>query len=360
MTWTRTSKSSALPVALIAVLAGCPPHESAHQPPAKLETRDVATRAVRARSFQASEEAVGTVRAKVRATVEAKVSGRIQRMPVTLGQAVKAGELLATLDVREIQARLTQAQAMLEQANADLKRFSQLLGQQAVTQQEHDAAQARQRVAQASAQEARTMLSYATITAPVAGVITRKLADVGDLAAPGKPLLEIEDPRDLRLEVGVPEALIERIKQGATLPVRLAGIERELAGTVSEVAPSADPNSRTSLVKIDLPAQEQIRIGQFGRAVIPTAETTIVRVPLASLVVRGQMEIVFVVEQDKALMRLVKTGRRFADEVEIVSGLEEEEAVVIEGAERLVDGQPVRVRASAGSGEGRQQGEVGR
>lgn len=312
--------------------------------PAKaLPTVKVRTVATAARGHQATEEIVGTVRAKRRATVEAKVSGRIAKMPVTLGQRVEKGALLVRLDLAETRAKLHQAQAMLEQANGDLKRYSALLAKQAVTRQEFDAAQAKQRVAEASVAEVRTMLGYATIQAPFAGVVTRKLANVGDQATPGRPLLELEDPHDLRFELGVPEALIERVERGDKLPVRLTNQSETVEGTVVEISPSADPNSRTFLTKLDLAQREGVRIGQFGRALIPTAKTTILRVPRSAVVVRGQMELVFVVVKDRAHLRLVKTGKRIGGQVELVSGVDAGEQVVVEGAKRLSDRQPVEV-----------------
>ena len=101
--------------------------------------------------------------------------------------------------------------------------------------------------------EAETLLSYTKVTAPFAGVITRKHADVGDLATPGKPLLDMEDSRALRLEADVPEAIVGKLALGDKLPVRVSALEKELEGVISEIAPAADSGSRTFLVKLDLP-----------------------------------------------------------------------------------------------------------
>jgi len=182
------------------------------------------------------------------------------------------------------------------------------------------------------------------VVAPFDGVITRKLADVGDLASPGRPLLELEDPNSLRLEADVPEALVGRIQMAGPMPVRVALVGNDLAGVVSEVSPAADPNSRTFRVKLDLPPTAGLRLGQFGRVVVPLGETASVRVPATALVVRGQMEIVFVAASQKAQLRLVKTGKRVSDEIEIVSGLNPGESIVVDGAGALRDGQPLEVR----------------
>ena len=169
-----------------------------------------------------SEEVVGTVRAKLRAAIEAKVSARIESLLVAPGQMVKAGELIAQLDPREIQARLDQALALREQATRDLARGRELIDKKITTQSDFDAVQARARVAEGAAREMETMLGYTKVVAPFDGIVTRKLADVGDLAAPGKPIIEMEDPRALRFEADVPEALIGHVKLGAKLPVRVS------------------------------------------------------------------------------------------------------------------------------------------
>jgi RND family efflux transporter MFP subunit len=292
----------------------------------------------------AVEEVVGTVRAKLRAVIEAKVSGRIERMLVVPGANVKTGDTLVQLSAPEIQARLDQAQAVRQQAESDLKRFTALLEAGTLTRAEFDNAQARARVAQAAGVEAETLLSYTRITAPFDGVITRKHADVGDLAAPGKPLLDMEDSTALRLDADVPEAVVGRLKLGDKLPVRIAAVGTELEGVVSEIAPAADSNSRTFLVKLDLRGSAALRAGQFGRVSMPVGETTALRVPASAVVQRGQMEIVFVITDGKAQLRLVKTGKRLGSEVELVSGVEAGEKVVTNGAAGLVDGQPVEVK----------------
>jgi RND family efflux transporter MFP subunit len=218
------------------------------------------------------------------------------------------------------------------------------LKQKIVAQSEFDAAQSRARVAEAAAAEAETLLGYTRIVAPFDGTITRKLADVGDLAGPGKPLLEMEDPRLLRLEADVPEAVVGRLALGDKLPVRVASMEGELTGTVSEIAPAADPGSRTFLVKLDLPVSPSLRAGQFGRVAMPVGETTAVRVPESAVLVRGQMEIVFVASDGRARLRIVKTGKRVGGEVELVSGVEAGETIVVGDNTGLVDGQPLQAR----------------
>ena len=189
------------------------------------------------------------------------------------------------------------------------------------------------------------MLGYGRLTAPFDGVITRKLANVGDLAAPGNPVLEMQDPTTLRFEADVPEALLGCVRPGAKLVVRIPNVEQELTGTVSEISPAADPNSRTVMVKFELaPTAAGLRAGQFGRVAVPLAERTALRIPALAVTRRGQLEIVFVIAHQKAQLRLVRTGMRIGTDLEVVSGVSAGEQVVTEGAARLVDGQLVEVR----------------
>jgi RND family efflux transporter MFP subunit len=292
----------------------------------------------------ATEEVVGTVRAKLRAAVEAKLSGRIEALLVVPGQAVKQGDTLAALDAREVKARLDSAQAVRDQAAQDLDRIRKLVKDGAATAAELDSAQARQKVAVAAVTGAETMLGHARVVAPFDGVITRKLADVGDLATPGRPLVEIEDPAHLRFEADVPEALLDRLQLGARLPVRVSPRKEPIEGMVSEIAPVAEAVSRTYLVKLDLPVVTGLRAGQFGRVAVPTGESSVAHVPASAVIQRGQLEYVFVAEGGKAQLRLVRTGKRFGVDVEVVSGLNAGEKIVSADPAKVQDGQPLEVK----------------
>jgi RND family efflux transporter MFP subunit len=292
-------------------------------------------------SHQATEDVVGTVRSKQRAVIEAKVSGRLVQYLAAPGQLVKSGELLAELDVQEIRARREQAKALLDQAQRDLARQEQLITNKATSQQELDAASARAKVAVAGLSEAETMLGYARVTAPFDGVVTRKLADVGDLAMPGKPLLEIEAPTVLRFETDLPESLLNRIKLGATLAITIPSLPKPLTASVAEISPVADALSRTFLVKLDLPDAAGLRPGQFGRVAVPVAESQLLLVPRQAVLRRGQIEAVFVVRDGRAALRLVKTGKLLGEKLEVLSGLEPGDPVVTGDAALLTDGQSV-------------------
>lgn len=323
--------------------AGCRKHETSSAAEA-LPSAAVSVAIIERKALPSSEEVVGTVRAKLRAAIEAKVSGRIEALLVAPGQIVKAGELIAQLDARELQAKLDQALAMREQATRDLSRARELMEKKITTQAEFDSVQARERVAVGSVKETETMLGYTKLVAPFHGIVTRKLADVGDLATPGKPIVEMEDPSALRFEADVPEALIGNVKLGAKLSVRVGALPTPIEGVVVEMAPVADAASRTFLVKLDLPPIEAARSGQFGRVWVATGESRTIRVPASAIVARGQMETVFVAAKDHAQLRIVRTGKRTHGEIELLSGITPGESIVIQGAEQLRDGQPITLK----------------
>jgi RND family efflux transporter MFP subunit len=292
----------------------------------------------------AIEEVVGTVQPALQALIEARVSGRVTALPVTLGQTVKEGDVLVELATQEVQARLDQANASFRQAETDFNRFSKLLAQDAVTRSEFDAVQTRFNVAKAVVAEAQALAGDAKIVAPFHGVVARKLADVGDLAMPGKPLLELEARAGWRLVADVPAILAGRIKPGAKLSVGVDGLTNAIAGTVAEVSPAADPASRTVKVKVDLPEAPGLRAGQFGRLAVPMNPATFIFVPPPAVIQRGQLEVMFVAVDGRAQMRIVRTGKQTAQGIEILAGLNSGESVVVEGAALLRDGQPLEVK----------------
>ena len=336
------AKFSRLTLVAVVILAGCGKHEEEGAGPAASSLAvPVVVAPVSVQPLWDEEEVVGNVEAAQRAVLSAKVTGVIDAVKVAPGARVQRGTVLATIDAREIKARLDSAMAAQDQAQKDFARIERLLQSGSSTRQEFDAATTRLRTADASLVEARTMLQYTGITAPFDGVVTRKLIEVGDLATPGKPLLEMENSSLLRFECEIPEALLDRVNMGSELPVRVDAAGAELNGKISEIAPSASAGSRTFLVKLDLPAAEKLRAGQFGRVRVPVRERPALLVAESAVVRRGQIESVFVVEEGKARLRLVKSGRQMNGKIEILSGLSGGESVVVRDAHLLTDGVSV-------------------
>lgn len=325
------------------LLGGCRGEEQQAVVGPPLPTAQVRAFTVAAQGTPMQTEVVGTLQAVQQAVIAAKVTGAIEKMPIVLGSEVKAGDLLVQLRAEEITARVLQAQAQLEQARRNLERERKLLQKNAATAETVRSLEEMYRIAEAAHREAKTVLDYTTITAPFAGVVTAKKASVGDMATPGAPLLYLEDSLQLQVVTSVPETLVLQLHPGDTLTVHLPAAGLELAGTVAEVAPAADPLSRTAMVKLDIEETPQMRTGQFARVILPGAQREALFVPAAAVQRFGQMERIFVIKDGRAQLRLVRTGITLHDQVEILTGLEAGEEIAIAAGAGLVDGQPVTV-----------------
>lgn len=325
-------------------LSACGPKESES---ARAELPPVVSVKSAAASFEPiplNEAVVGTVRPKLEATVSAKIAGRILEVLVVPGQQVQAGERLAVLEAGELEAAKNRAQAALEQAKRELERQKQLLAANATSRSSFDAAEAAQQMAAASLVEIQTTLEHAVVTAPFAGTISRKLADTGDLAIPGRGIVQLEDPKLLRLETPVPESLAGKLKLGQSIPVTLDALGgTNIEGTIGEMAPSADAATRTFMVRLDLPNVEGLRAGLFGRAQFPLGQVEAVLIPSAALRRVGQMETVFQIHDGKASLRLVRTVPAGSDKLRVLSGLEAGAQLVLDPPATLADGHPVTV-----------------
>jgi len=257
---------------------------------------------------------------------------------------VKKGALLARISAGEIAARLSQAEVQFGQAQRNFEREKRLLEQDASTRETVKSQEDAYRVAEAGVREARAMRDYAMLTAPFAGVVSQKMANAGDLATPGMPLLVLENTEQLQVVAAVPETLARKIKKGDTLAVTVPAAEFSQTGTVAEVAPAADTASRTALIKIRLNNTIGLQPGQYARVALPgTAGVNTFLVPEAALSRFGQMERLFVVQNGTAHLRLVRSGEHREGQVEILAGLNGGEQVVVQGTERLVDGQSVQI-----------------
>ena len=334
-------KFALLSASVVLALAGC---GAGPQPIVKpLPSANVGT-AVAALAEHGSVEVLpGTVKAASAATLMARVQGVVGRIAATPGTTVAAGAVLVEIDALEIAAKRDQAQALAAQAAADFERAKLLFEKQSTTKADFDAAQARAAGSAAAAAEAGIMVGYTRITAPFAGVVVRKHVEIGDLLSPGRPVIDLEDPASLRLEVEIPESLAARVIVGTKLRVQISAFDQEAA--VVEVTPAADPVSRTVLAKLALPAEATgLRSGQFGRVTIPVNAGRQLSVPSSAIVRRGQLDALFVVQDGIARLRLVRLGGSDGASTAIRAGLKPDETVVVDGADALLDGQPVTIR----------------
>lgn len=299
---------------------------------------------VQAQRIPSLIEVAGTLQAAESAAIAAKVTGIVTKVPVMLGSTIKAGDLLVQISAGEISARLSQAEAQLAQARRNLEREQNLLAKSAATEETVKSMRDQYNMAQAGYNEAKAMLGYTAITAPFDGVITRKEVNSGDLTTPGTLLLQLENNRRLQVRSSVPESLVLAIHSGERLTVKVDAAGVLVEGTVTEVAPAADPQSRTAPVVIDLPPHADLRAGQFARVQLPSPDASGLLIAESAVIAHGQMDRVFTVEGDRVHLRLVRTGQRHDGMVEILSGLAEGETVVVTNNRLLHNGQQVRIQ----------------
>ncbi len=291
-------------------------------------------------------EAVGTLKASSRTEISVRVLASIEVINARAGQTVTAGDVLIELDRRTPETQLSQAeeglgaaQATLKQAESEHERSIELVKDRAIAQAEVDrntanlrVSQARLRQAEQAVSEAKVMLSYTTIKAPKDGMVVDRLAEQGDMARPGEPLLVLYDPTSLRLEVPVMENLAVNLKAGDELRVQIDALNnRQVAAVIDEIVPQAEAASRSFLVKVRLPRSEDMFEGMFGRLVIPVGRRRHLCLHTGAIETIGQLQFVDVVDPDGVLeRRFIKTGR-YGDQVhrEVLSGLKAGERVLL-------------------------------
>jgi RND family efflux transporter MFP subunit len=316
----------------------------------------VATYKVVAQTMPATTEAVGTVQAEQIAAVTSRVMANITEMRASAGQRVAKGQTLVVLDDRDLRHRVEQAQeavrsaeATLAQAQSDYKRDKPLFDQQVITTYDFEHTQTSLKTAEANLhrlqqaeRETEVNLSYAIIRSPFAGVVVDKLANLGDMAAPGKPLLTMYEQGLLWLEANVPEDLMGHICLNELLTFRIDAMSREMRGRVVEIVPSSDPSSRTVVVRVHLNGSKDILPGMFGRLLIPMMPEEVLAVPASALIRAGQLTMVDVVQEAQIQRRTVQIGRAIGNQFEVLSGLASGEAVVVQGSPLQLNSSPAR------------------
>lgn len=280
-------------------------------------------------------EAVATVQPQFKTTVSARVVANIVELPVAAGQHVCKGDLLVRLDDRDMRARRQQAQEALRRAEAtkelaqsDYERDRALFEKAVIPKSEFDQTALRLKTSTADVagleqahHDAEVTLGYAVIRSPYDGIIVDKLSDVGDLAAPGKPLLTMYESGRLWLEAAVPEEQAGDLRIGKSYQIRLDSLDKQMEGRLVEIVPSADSSSRTITARVALPVTRNVFPGLFGRMLIPVGERQRVVIPQSAVLRVGQLTMVDVNESGTLRRRSVQVGHQIGDQMEILSGL---------------------------------------
>ena len=311
--------------------------------------------------------ASGKLVAKNSVNVSTRMMGYITGMKAEVGQNVNAGQLLVSINSTDIQAKGGQANAQISQAQAnyniskkDYDRFSNLYKNQSASQKELDDMRARYEMAKAGLDAANAMKSevnsqyrYTNITAPISGVITAKFAEQGDMASPGMPLLTIESPSTLQAHVLVSEQNITLINQGMPVKITLKSTNQEIAGSVSEISKSSANTGGQYMVKVNVSNSANLLSGTFVNVQFPFNNAGKVNQDLqesvmiqkSALVEKGQLTGVYTISSNNtAVLRWVKTGKDFGDQIEVLSGLNSKEPYIVSAQGKLYNGAKITTK----------------
>jgi len=291
------------------------------------------------------EEASGTLVSARHTTVSSQILARIEEVRVRAGGEVREGDVLILLDARDLEARRSEAREALAAAEAARQlaqtgraRVEKLFAQGVSSRQELDRAISQDRVTRAEVERATQRVadmevgaSHAEIRSPVSGRVVDRLAEPGDIATPGSPLLRIYDPGALRLEAAVRESLARYLRVGQSLRVRVEALALAIEGVLEEIVPYAEPGARSFTVKVRVPPNPQFFAGMFGRVEIPAGQEPRLRVPASAILRIGQLEFVDAIGSDGAVeRRLVTTGGvDDSGRAEVLSGLAPGERVML-------------------------------
>ena len=315
-----------IPLAAIA----CAPAQPAERAPARVVEQVPAAR-VESADASGRYRAAGTVRAARRAELSTRIMGRVESVRVRAGDIVRPGQLLLTVERASLTAAERQAAAALMQATATLRRTERLYADSAAPLVQLEAARTAHAQAEAQAASVRADMAYADIRAPFAGLVVSRLADPGDQAVPGEPLLVVEDGTAREIVVTVPDELREQLRPGQIATVRIGSGERRHSARILAVVPGADPRSPT--VEVRLAGPKDLAPGLAAVVELPAAGRSGMDVPMSAIVRRGQLEGVFLFAPDSTLrLRWVRTGRSTDSTVEVLSGLLTGDLVALDAA----------------------------
>jgi RND family efflux transporter MFP subunit len=354
-------------VAAAAAWVTCVVCRARKSPEARAIVHGVTARSVMPVDVNEYFETAGTLKARTVSQVASRIMGTVTALKVKQGDLVKAGQVLLEIDDKDLVERYKAAQAASDEAGKALDaakertslatttyaRYKTLVEQNAVAKQQFDEVASQLKVTEAdlerataaaaraasNLEEARVTLGYAKVTAPTDGVVTWRNIEVGSMARPGEPLITVEDNSQFRVDINVDERLAGMVKVGMPVDVYTESINERVKAEVMEVVPSVEPTTRTFLVKLLVPNSPRLVTGLHARVHILTGKRKAMLVPEAAVVRKGQLTGVYVVAADSVVnYRLVRTGKTFGDQVEVLSGLGDGEKVVTGGVDRAVDG----------------------
>lgn len=305
----------------------------------------------------------GKIQSVNNADLSTRMMGFVKKVPVKVGDKVKKGQLLVSINNTDLQAKsaqvnagITEATVAFNNAEKDYTRFKNLFADNSASQKELDDMTARYEMAKARLEAAKQMknevnaqYAYTNITAPFAGIITAKNVEEGDMANPGQPLISLETPGNFEVMAMVPETEISQITQDVEVDVLIKSIHKTLKGKVSEISTSAKNTGGQYLVKIALKKTDaKILSGMFASVQFPVEKKSsveMVLIPTEAIVHNGQLSGVYTVStSNTALLRWLRLGRTFGDQVEVLSGLSQDETYILSADGKLYNGAKITIQ----------------
>jgi len=308
----------------------------------------------------------GAVVPDQKAEIASRLMGYIKDINVKVGQKVKRGDLLFSIDSGDIKSQISQARSGYQQALAaltdarlDFNRFKKLYKEDSVSKQQFDKVRLQLSVAEENLSSAKTgldqaksQLKYANVTAPFDGVIVQKMAVAGSLAAPGNPIVVMENMTSLSVQTQVSADLYAVLRNGDTAQIVLDGINKPVVGTIYTLVSAADPRSRTHTVKLSLPDVNDVNSGTFARVSFTRGERQTIMLPVSAVVNRAGIDGVFVVENGHTFFHMIRTGVEINNMVEVQAGLSLGEQVVISNNASMLNGEMVESTKSVNAAKG--------
>ena len=311
-------------------------------------------------------EATGTVKAAHVSVVAGRMMGAVTSLLVKEGDPVEKGQLLLTIDDRDVAQKEKGAEAAHREAQKALaaaaqhreltdityRRYRKMYEEKAISRQEMDQFETQNRVAGLEEERVQEMVSRASaavaeagiyrgftrVTSPIRGMVTEKRTEMGSMVVPGMPLLTVESAAAFQAEIAVDESLSGRLKIGAPVFVSIEAINRETTGKISEILPAVDPLSRSFTAKVSI-SGPGLRTGLYAKVRIPKGEKELLLAPRTAIVEKGQLTGVYAVDsQGIVTYRLIRTGRAYDGRLEILSGLKIGDRIIVGGVEKAMDG----------------------
>ncbi len=305
----------------------------------------------------------GKIQATNSADLSTRMMGFVKKVHVNVGDKVKKGQLLVSINNTDLQAKkaqvdagILQAQTAFTNAEKNYNRFKNLFASSSISQKEMDDMTTNYQMAKAGLESAKQMkneinaqFTYSNIKAPFSGIITNKNIDAGDMANPGMPLISLESPKDFEVLAMVPETEISEIEKGTDVNVLVKSIDKTVKGKVTEVSTSAKNSGGQYLVKVNLEKTNvSILSGMFATVQFPLEQKTkseMVLIPVDVIVKNGQLSGVYTVSQtNTALLRWLRLGRTYGNNVEVLSGLNANESYIISADGKLFNGAKITIQ----------------